>query len=923
MSVGVEIHPDIGWLDSDGGQLAYYDIAAAATRRGARADDLPYALRILLENLCRSNTLGGPGAAQESDIRALLDWRSGPGIGVPLQIARVILPDSSGLPVLLDLAALRDAVAQRGGDPLAVDPRVQVDLIVDHSLQVDVAGTTDAMTQNMTREFERNAERYRFLKWAQGAFHGLRVFPPGTGIIHQINLEFLATIVITRQTPLGRFVLPDFVIGGDSHTPMVNALGVLGWGVGGLDAEAVMLGQPYVFPIPQVVGVRLTGRLPPAATTTDLALLVTETLRRVGVVGRMVEFIGPGVAILSIPERATIANMTPEYGATCGFFPVDRRTLDYMRLSGRSAAQVRLIETYCRANHLWRDPSAPEPGYAQMVEIDLGTVRASMAGPRRPQDRLPIGTVSPDFRARLTRPLAEGGFGLSAETATHEATIEIDGRAVRIGHGTLAIAAITSCTNTSNPSVMLTAGLIAKRAVEIGLRPPGWVKTSLAPGSRVVSDYLQSSGLQDYLDRLGFQVIGYGCTTCGGKSGPLHPAVSAAIERSGLIAAAALSGNRNFEGRIHRQIRANYIGSPPLVLLYALAGRIDIDLATEPVGLTPAGVAVHMRDLWPSPEEIESAVAVAVRPERFRAIYAEEREAPELWRKLEAPRGSRFGWDRASLYMVEPPFLSEVPSDRERLPETLTGARALGVFGDSLTTDHISPGGEIPPDTPAGRYLLAAGVAPRDFNTYVARRCNHHVMARATFTNIRIKNALVPGVEGGVTRLFPDGTLMPIFEAATIYGTAGTPVIVLAGAEYGTGSSRDWAAKGSALLGVRAVIAESFERIHRANLAGMGIVPLRFATGEGWRQLGLRGTETFEIRNLRRGVLAGEPIEIRATGADGTVTFQVAADILTDAERHLIRDGGMLPSVLQHYLTTSERPGVPASTASPQQAKAV
>ena len=893
----------VGWLDLDGRSVGYCDIGAAAARHGVDVDTLPFVLRVLLENLCRSRWLGEPGAATDADIANLLAAPAGKSVGVPLAVARIILPDSSGRPVLLALAALRDAVAARGGDPLAVDSRVPVDLIVDHSLQVDVAGTADAVSRNLAREFERNAERYRFLKWAQGAFRGVRVFPPGTGIIHQINLEFLASVVTARDTPHGRIAFPDFVLGGDSHTTMVNALGVLGWGVGGLDAEAAMLGQPYVFPVPEVVGVRLAGTLPATTTTTDLALLVTETLRRAGVAGRMVEFLGPGVDALPLAERATLANMAPEYGATCGFFPVDQRTLDYLRLSGRDAAQLALIEAYCRANRLFRDPLSPRPEYARIVEIDLGLVTPSVAGPRRPQDRQDLAAVAADFRARLPRPAADGGFGVANAAAPVPGD---DGRPA-LGHGAIAIAAITSCTNTSNPAVMLAAGLVAQRAAALGLAPPPWVKTSLAPGSRVVSDYLQRAGLQESLDRLGFQLIGYGCTTCGGKSGPLAPGVAAAIEQQGLVAAAVLSGNRNFEGRIHRLVRANYIMSPPLVVLYALAGRIDIDLTREPVGTSAAGTPVHLRDLWPTAAEIDALAAEFIAPARFRAIYTEAPAVPELWTRLEAPGGARFAWDRSSLYMVEPPFLQDTGvHDADRVPDTLAGARALAAFDDSVTTDHISPGGEIPPDTPAGRYLQAAGVAPRDFNSYVARRCNHEVMARATFANIRIRNALLPGVEGGVTRLFPDGGTTTIFDAAAAYRARGTPMLVLAGAEYGTGSSRDWAAKGSALLGVKAVIAESFERIHRANLIGMGVLPLRLREGEGWRQLGLDGSELFAFEGVEAGVAQGRPVRVIATGSDGTVIrFEVQPEVRTAAERHLMAAGGLPKSVLRDLLQTA------------------
>lgn len=886
-------------LQVGGESIRYCSIGEAAAARGRRIGEIPYAIRVLVENLLRYQLLGSGGIVTQGDVDAAVNWESGRGTGVPLHVERVILPDSSGLPVLQDLAALRDAIARAGGDAEAVAPRVPVDLIVDHSLQVDRAGSPDAMDYNMRREFTRNAERYRFLKWAQGAFPSLRVFPPGTGIIHQVNLEHLAAVVIRREHEGRTIAVPDFVIGGDSHTPMVNGIGVLGWGVGGIDAEAAMLGQAYVFPVPDVVGVRLTGALPPGVMTTDLALLVTERLRKENVVGAVVEFCGPGVETLSIPERATIANMAPEYGATAGFFPVDQRTIDYLRQTRRDRAHPDFVEAYCRANDLFRSAGTPEPKYGRIIEIDLSRVELSVAGPRRPQDRLPMSAVAQDFRTRLTKPLVAGGFAASERPGG--VPVQTAKGAGEITHGSIAIAAITSCTNTSNPGVMLAAGLLARKAVAAGLRPPPWVKTSLAPGSRVVTRYLQESGLLPHLEALGFHVVGYGCTTCGGKSGPLDPKIARAIEQEGLITAAVLSGNRNFEGRIQRLVRANYICSPPLVVAYALAGRIDIDLLSEPIGHDPAGAPVFLRDLWPTPEEIAPLFALAADPRLFSEVYGEVRPETVLWNSLDAPSGPRFDWDPGSTYLVEPPFFASAP-DRETLPDRLSRARALAAFGDSLTTDHISPGGEIPVDSPAGQYLIRLGVEPRDFNTYVARRCNHNVMARATFANIRIKNLLVPDQEGGVTRRFPQDQRMSIFDAAQQYRDEGTPVIVLAGKEYGTGSSRDWAAKGSALLGVRAVIAESFERIHRANLVGMGILPLQFQAGQGWQQLGLTGAEEFDLANLRRGAFAGEPIEVRARRPGAEIAFTVTAQLLTESERSLIANGGLLPTVIRHFL---------------------
>lgn len=888
-------------LSSAGRPLRYVDLAAAARQGNHDLHAQPYVIRILLENLYRHRHWGD--AVSTGEIDRLWQWQDHVGADLALHVARVILPDSSGLPVLQDLAALRDAVARAGGDAARVDTRVPVDLIVDHSLQVDHWGDASAVGRNLRREFERNDERYRFLKWAQQAFKGLRVVPPGLGIIHQINLEYLASVVATCQRDDGAWVYPDFVIGGDSHTPMVNALGVLGWGVGGIDAEAALLGQAYTFPIPDVVGVRLAGKIAPPALTTDAALLITQRLRQAGVTGSMVEFFGPAVADLGIAERATISNMAPEYGATCGFFPVDAQVLAYARMTGRAPEQVRLIEDYARANQLWRDADSPVPAYRRVIEIDLSQACPSVAGPRRPQDRLAWPDVPADFHGRLTQPLNAGGFGLAQAPA----------RASRDqpGHGSVALAAITSCTNTSNPAVMLAAGLVAQKAWQQGLTPPAWVKRSLAPGSRAVTRYLQDAGLLEALQAQGFDVIGYGCTTCGGKSGPLTEQASAAITEHGLVTAAVLSGNRNFEGRIHKLVRANYIGSPAMVVLYALAGRIDIDFAREPLGTGHDGCEVYLADVWPTPQEIEDLLPHAANPRLYAKVYSDESMDSAIWRELPAPSGLRFPWDPDSRYLVEPPFFQPGSGDAlQDLARGLRSAYALAAFGDSLTTDHISPSGEIPADTPAGQYLTQAGIAPRDFNTYVARRCNHHVMVRATFGNIRIKNELVPGVEGGHTRHFPDGAPMTIFDAAQAYRTAGHAAIVLGGKDYGMGSSRDWAAKGSALLGVKAVIAESFERIHRANLVGMGVLPLAFEAGQGWRALGLDGSERFELGNVQAGILAGQAIDVTAHGADGRViSFHVRAQVLTDAERQLISAGGIPASVLHHFLNA------PAATA--------
>lgn len=880
--------------------LRYTNIETVTAAAGLSLSCFPYVIRILLENVCRHKAWGLNIA--DSEVAALLKWQENIGAELPLHVARVILPDSSGLPVLQDLAALRDAVARNDGDPATVDTRIPVDLVVDHSLQVDNWGSENAVILNLRREFERNEERYTFLKWAQQAFRGLRVFPPGTGIIHQVNLEHIASVVALEQRNDETWVYPDFVIGGDSHTPMVNALGVLGWGVGGIDAEAALLGHAYTFPIPEVVGVRLVGAVAPPAQTTDAALLITQALREHGVAGTMVEFFGPALPALSVQERATIANMAPEYGATCGFFPVDERTLDYLLSSGRKPEHVERIEAYSKANGLFRSSPDHMPRYSRVVEIDLSRARSSMAGPRRPQDRLPIDVVGKDFRQRLGMPLSEGGFD-APHAAGRPPTLKAD-RIDDLDHGAVVLAAITSCTNTSNPGVMIAAGLVASKAVRLGLTVPAWVKTSLAPGSRTVTRYLEDAGLLAPLATLGFHLIGYGCTTCGGKSGPLDEAVAEQIERKSLVVAAALSGNRNFEGRIHKLIRANYIGAPPLVVAYALAGRIDIDFEKDPLGLDQQGKAVYLRDIWPTPEETDALLPLANRPATFSQTYDASVADTEIWRSLPAPEGVVFPWNPESQYLVEPPFFKHLPQGDglARLARMLQATRVLAAFGDSLTTDHISPGGEIPSDTPAGRYLLDAGIAPRDFNSYVARRCNYQVMTRATFANIRIKNLLMPEVEGGFTRHFPDGETMTIFEAATRYQEEGVGSIILAGKEYGTGSSRDWAAKGSALLGIQAVIAESYERIHRANLVGMGILPLAFLAGQGWRQLGLNGSESFHFDNIDTAVRENTLVDVIARQGNRETRFQVRPQVLTAAERQLITEGGIPSSVLRGFL---------------------
>ncbi|GBQ22115.1 aconitate hydratase [Gluconacetobacter sacchari DSM 12717] len=862
------------WTDTTPRQI---DPAAIAVRLGTPPDALPFSARILLENVARQALLADGDHLADSTLADLVAIvRRAPadrGRGVALAVSRVILPDSSGVPVLQNLAGMRDIVAARGGDVRAVSPSVPLDLIVDHSLQVDISGAPDALVRNLAREYERNTERYAFLKWARQAMAGLTLHPPGSGIIHQINLERLARIMVETPALAGTVVHPEFVLGGDSHTPMVNALGVLGWGVGGLDIEAALLGQPYVVPVPEIVGALLDGTPPPGVMTTDLALLVTETLRRAGVAGAFVEFFGPGIRHLRLEERATLANMAPEYGATCGFFPVDEETCRYMAATRGDAPD---LEARARRGGVFRSLAtpAPAPDYDRVIRIDLSTLGRSIAGPSRPEQRLPLAEAARSF---------------------HALKDEEDGRprqADAIADGAVAIAAIASCTNTANPAVMLAAGLVAAKAVARGMRVPPWVKTSMTPGSPSVKALLERASLLAPLETLGFAIAGYGCTTCGGKSGPLLPAMERAIERHGVRAVAVLSGNRNFEGRIHRLLPANYLASPPLVVLFALAGRVDLDLETDPIGHDSAGTAVHLRDLWPTPEELAGALG-------DHAGRGPPGEAPEesrrLWNALAAPGGDTYPWRPNSAYLCRPRLGAQNGADWSA--DRLGGARVLAAFGDSLTTDHISPSGEIPPDSPAGRYLSGLGIPHAAFNTYVARRGNPEVMARATFANIRIRNALAGNGKGWETP-GPDGTLQTIHDAAMAWRARDVPLIVLGGHRYGTGSSRDWAARGTAMLGVRIVIARDFERIHRSNLVGMGVLPLLFADGESWPTLGLTGLETFSFHGLRAGIEDGAPITVEAMGATGTRRFVAHAALLTDSERALLRQGGIHEALL-------------------------
>jgi aconitate hydratase len=888
-------HPDSmetrGTLDVGGVRYGLHRLDVL----GSRVARLPFSLRILLENLLRRED--GRSVTRDH-IAAVLDWDPArqPEREIPFMPARVILQDFTGVPCVVDLAAMRDAMQRMGGDPTRINPLQPVDLVIDHSVQVDAFGTPQAFQRNVEIEYERNRERYAFLRWGQRAFSDFRVVPPGTGIVHQVNLEYLAPVVVSRGHDGGAMLLPDTVLGTDSHTTMINGLGVVGWGVGGIEAEAAMLGQPTVMLIPQVVGFELRGTLAPGATATDVVLTVTEMLRKKGVVGKFVEFHGPGLTSLSLADRATIANMAPEYGATIGFFPIDDETLSYLRLSGRDPKHVALVEAYARAQGLFRTAGMPTPEFSDALALDLGTVEPSIAGPKRPQDRIALRDAKAAWQAALADYLkAKPGDRAAA------VPIEMNGQHGELRQGSVVIAAITSCTNTSNPSVMLGAGIVARKAAARGLRVKPWVKTSLAPGSKVVTRYLEDSGLLGDLERLGFNLVGYGCTTCIGNSGPLPDAVAAAIERADLVAAAVLSGNRNFEGRVNPLTRANYLASPPLVVAYALAGTMDFDPASDPIGVDAQGTAVFLRDIWPTPAEVSAALR-AVSAERFREEYGRVFEGDARWQGMPVPMGDRYAWDPASTYIKSPPFFDGMTREPAALQD-IRGARVLALLGDSITTDHISPAGSIKADSPAGRYLVGLGVQPKDFNSYGARRGNHEVMMRGTFANIRLRNRLVPGVEGGITTHMPSGEQMSIYDAAMRYATERVPLIVIAGKEYGTGSSRDWAAKGTMLLGVRAVIAESYERIHRSNLVGMGVMPLEFLPGENAGGLGLTGAETYDVEGLAADLRPGKRVTVRATAAGGTtVEFQAIARVDTPDDVEYYRHGGLMPYVLRGLL---------------------
>jgi len=871
---------------------------------------LPFSIRIMLEAALRQCN---DREITQEDVRHIAAWTptapnsgvngGGSRPGIPFLPARVVMQDFTGVPAVVDLAAMRAAVARLGGDPKKINPLVPVDLVIDHSVQVDFFATADSLQRNAEMEFQRNGERYEFLKWGQKSFSNFRVVPPATGIIHQVNLEYLAQVVLTRKESSGtsELLFPDTLIGTDSHTTMINGLGVVGWGVGGIEAEAVMLGQPMDMLLPDVIGFKLHGKLNDGLTATDLVLTITQMLRKKGVVDKIVEFFGPGLDSLSLPDRATIANMAPEYGATMGFFPVDRETLRYMKLTGRPAEVIERTEAYCRNQGLFREANTPDPEFTGTLELDLGSVVPSLAGPKRPQDRVALIDMKSVFQKALTAPVKEHGYELKPEAVKRKARVGTNGGSYEIGHGAVVIAAITSCTNTSNPSVMVAAGLVAKKAVEKGLAVKPYVKTSLAPGSRVVTDYLKLANLLEPLSKLGFNVVGYGCTTCIGNSGPLPGEVAKAISGSDLVATAVISGNRNFEGRVHPQVKANYLASPPLVVAYALAGTVDLDLSSEPIGVGKDG-PVYLKDVWPTTQEVAEVVLSSVSTSMFSDKYASVFEGSNMWKDIKVAEDDLYQWNEASTYIQHPPFFQSLSLD---VPDTtdIQSARVLALLGDSITTDHISPAGNIAADSPAGKFLQESGVQVRDFNSYGSRRGNDQVMARGTFANIRLKNFMVAPKEGNLTRFQPSGEEMSIFDAAMKYKAEGIPVIVLAGKEYGTGSSRDWAAKGPMLLGVKAVIAESFERIHRSNLVGMGVLPLRFLDGQNIESLGIKGNEDFGIEDLNDKMTPRRIVTVKARKPDGKETiFKVQALLNTDVEVNYFRNGGILHTVLRNLV---------------------
>jgi len=874
-------------LEAGGKRYAYYSLVKAAEQLGD-VSRLPYSMKVLLENLLRFED--GTTVTRD-DLQAMADWLKERRIAREIQYrpARVLMQDFTGVPAVVDLAAMRDAMKNLGGDPQKINPLVPVHLVIDHSVMVDEFGTPKSLDQNVDLEYARNRERYEFLKWGSQAFDNFQVVPPGTGICHQVNLEYISQTVWSSADQSGEEVAyPDTLVGTDSHTTMVNGLGVLGWGVGGIEAEAAMLGQPVSMLIPEVVGFRLTGSLTEGITATDLVLTVTQMLRAKGVVGRFVEFFGPGLDAMSLADRATIANMAPEYGATCGFFPVDHRTIEYMRLSGREEQRIQLVEAYAKAQGMWRDADTPDPLFTDTLELDLSSVEPSLAGPKRPQDRVLLREVDNQFNAELEDTYKKG----------HDPRVPVAGEQFDVGNGDVVIAAITSCTNTSNPSVLIAAGLVARKAREFGLDRKPWVKTSLAPGSQVVTDYLDRAGLSEDLNAIGFDLVGYGCTTCIGNSGPLAEPISQAINEQDLVAVSVLSGNRNFEGRVSPDCRANYLASPPLVVAYALKGTVRSDIVNEPIGTARNGQPVYLKDIWPSNDEIRALIDAHVHSDLFRARYADVYKGDERWRGIEVTGSDTYRWPAGSTYIANPPYFEGMSMTPKGI-EDINGARALAVFGDSITTDHISPAGSIKADSPAGRWLQEHQVSRQEFNSYGARRGNHDVMMRGTFANIRIRNKMLTGIEGGFTRHIPSGEQLPIYDAAMRYRDEGTPLVVLAGKEYGTGSSRDWAAKGTFLLGVRAVIAESFERIHRSNLVGMGVLPLQFRDGDTAASLGLDGTETFAITGVAD-IKPRQDVEVTVTEHDGSIrTITARCRIDTYNELEYFHAGGILPYVLR------------------------
>jgi aconitate hydratase len=880
-------------------KYTYFSLEKLASAGVVKNSRLPFTVRILLEAAMRHDD--GSNRARQS-ILDIASWepRSTNRPVIPMYTGRVIMQDFSGVPVVVDLAAMRSAVARQGGNPRLVNPVIPVDVVIDHSIQVDYFASPDAIQKNAQIEFERNRERYEFLHWGQKAFDNFRVVPPSTGIVHQVNLEYLAQVVLKQKQGDETLVFPDSVLGTDSHTTMINGLGVVGWGVGGIEAVAAMMGEAVEMPAPDVIGVRLKGSLPEGVTPTDLTLTITQLLRKKGVVEKFVEFFGQGLESLPVTERAMVSNMSPENGATMMFFPVDHLTLDYLRQSGRSEEQIALVEAYCRAQGLFRTASTPDPEFTDVVEMDLGTVEPSLAGPKRPQDRIVLSQVKGSFEKSLVAPRAERGYALTPEKVAQTATVKADGASEVMHHGAVVIAAITSCTNTSNPFVMVGAGLLAKKAVEKGLKPHTYVKTSMAPGSRVVSDYLTRAGLIEPLEEVGFGIVGYGCTTCIGNSGPLPEPVADAVTKSGLVAAAVLSGNRNFEGRVHPNVQANFLASPPLVIAYALAGTVDIDLTTEPLGIGKDEQPVFLKDIWPTAKEISDTIAASITPEMFRNQYGNVFTGNEAWNEIHGNDSDLYEWDQSSTYLQEPPYFTGAQA---AAPQDIHGARVLGLFGDSITTDHISPAGSISANGPAGKYLVSLGVQPKDFNSFGSRRGNDRVMTRGTFGNIRLKNLLLDGVEGSFTLHMPDNQQMSVYDAAVMYQSKNVPLIVIAGKEYGTGSSRDWAAKGALLLGVKAIIAESFERIHRSNLAEMGVLPLQFLPGENAASLGLTGHEVFSIEGINDQMKTRQQVTVHAVREDGSeVVFKTIIRLDTPIEFEYYKHGGILHTILKKIM---------------------